>query len=382
MKLIRLEKTVKLITFILGMLSAGLCYSIEVNDLYQSEVMVVSQSTSERNNALKQAMAAVIVKVGGQEEALNHNVIRSALTQYNTFITQFHYDRKINSLGHETNEQLYLVAAFNEDKINQLFQRAGLPIWGRLRPQVLVWVIEENGLQRSIVSDTSSTFIPNTVKTFSQQRGLPMNMPLMDLDDAHSINISDLWGRFAEPTRQASSRYMPDAILIIRISNSSLLGTVIEDDDDLACTLVVCTTQNEYLLDWSLVSQGQVFSDAYQGADKKALFNTILIDVSNNIYQRYALNTELNNDVVIDVANIDSLARFVSLMDFIENLASVESATLVGVQGSNRRIQLKLRGSKQALFDSLALNKLLAQYIDPLAANSADDVPVFYWEPK
>ena len=380
MKLIRIDKIVKFITFILGMILTSLCHSVEVNDLYQADIAVSNQSSNERKVALKKALEAVVLKVGGQKSVLDNPVIKQAITRYNNYLTQYHYDRKANLTSESYNTELYLVASFNEDKINQLFAQANLSIWGRLRPQVLVWIIEEDGLERNIISDSSSSLMPSQVDSFSITRGLPLIMPLMDLDDELTINLSDLWGRFSEPVKQASARYASDTILVVRVSNSSLLR--LNDEEESSCELVVCYEEDQFVLDWSLIAQHQTFSQTYQGGNKQELLGQALNDVSERIYQRYALNSDLSNDYIIDVADISDLSTLVSLMTFLEDLSSVDSATVIMVQGDNRRIKLNLRGSKQALLASLKLNKQLEQFIDPLAPPAVDDIPVFYWGQK
>ena len=52
-------------------------------------------------------------------------------------------------------------------------------------------------------------------------------MPLMDLTDANQLTTSDVWGRFQQPIKEASSRYLAEAIVVMRISNSSLLTDTI-----------------------------------------------------------------------------------------------------------------------------------------------------------
>ena len=47
--------------------------AIEVNDLYQASVAINSQKISERPIALKQALAAVMLKVGGNKSALENS---------------------------------------------------------------------------------------------------------------------------------------------------------------------------------------------------------------------------------------------------------------------------------------------------------------------
>ncbi len=68
------------------------------------------------------------------------------------------------------------------------------PYGGSLRPQVLLWLVDEQGLSRNIISNSSASNLPFVVSEFSSQRGLPIMLPLMDLTDANKIKLSDVWG--------------------------------------------------------------------------------------------------------------------------------------------------------------------------------------------
>ena len=370
MNLIKLNKTVKFLLINLVFLVSFFARGAELNDLYQSSISVENQSAKIRALALKSAMRSVLLKVGGQEQVLDNPLIKQAIDKQGQFISQYRYFRQA--------EQLYINAQFDEGKINQLFQQAGLSLWGRLRPQILIWILDENNLSRTVVADSAANVLPQMIRDFSSQRGLPMMLPLMDIEDANTIQLSDFWGRFSEQIKYQSSRYAADALLVIRISNSSL---IIQEQalNGEQCVGLLCQQSSSYVADWSLISDNQVFSQPYQGDNKQTLVQQILKDVADNIYQRYALSTSLNNDYIIDVANIDSLEAYVNVSQFLTQLSAIEQVTLVKAQGENYRFKLSLIGSKQALKASLRLNKSLTQYIDPLADNQPDDVPVFFW---
>lgn len=346
--------------------------AIEVENLYSAKVPVASQSLSDRNQALKNALRAILVKVGGKE--IEHPVISQAIKNYNSYVTQYQYIRNDN--------KTLLNVAFDEAKINRLFTESNLALWGRLRPQVMVWLIEENGFERRIVSSTANSYLPSIIDDFSQLRGLPLVMPIMDLTDLTALTISDVWGRFSQPVAQASARYMAEAVVVIRVSNSSLVNT---EDDTADCTLC---KKHSLAVDWSLMTDAQsenaqVFSEQYLGDDVNVLLIKALSDITDIIYQQYALSTTNSNELEIDVANISSLANLMAVSDFISELSAVQSVQLVSVKGTTHRFKISLIGSQQALFASLKLSEQLNRYIDPLAAREvADQVPVFYWGKK
>ena len=366
MKLIRLHKMYKLSLFLFLLLCSLQVKAIEITDLYQAAVPVTSQLTADRNKATRQAMVAVILKVGGQESVLSNPLVRKELAKYKQYLTKYRYEREQDNLN--------LVAFFDENKINQLFQNANLPIWGSLRPQILVWLVAEDNLSREVISEAANALFAETIQSFSRQRGLPLLMPLMDLEDAVSVNITDLWGRFAAETEVMSARYLVDASLIIRLSNNSLVNQTTE-----ACEGVLCQEQNLYAMDWSLVAEQQRFGELMHGSSPKDMLNSVLVQVADVIYQDYALSTDLSNEVTIEVANVDSLSTYVDIQRFLTELSAVESVTLVSAEQEARRFKLKLLGSKQALMASLKLNDNLQQYIDPFASKESQAYPIFYW---
>tara|TARA_R110000787_G_C13410838_1_gene444185 strand:+ start:196 stop:1290 length:1095 start_codon:yes stop_codon:yes gene_type:complete len=346
--------------------------AIEVENLYSAKVAVASQSTVDRNEALKAALRAILVKVGGKK--IEHPLIAQAVKNYNQYVTQYQYIRN--------SDKILLNVSFDETKVNQLFKASDLAIWGRLRPQVMVWLVEEDGFERKIISSTSNSLLPKIINDFSQLRGLPLVMPIMDLTDLTNLTLTDVWGRFSQPVAQASARYMAEAVVVIRVSNSSLISG---QDDITDCSL--CQTHG-LVVDWSLMTDAQsehaqIFSEQYLGDNVDKLLITALSDITDIIYQQYALSTSNNNEIQIDVANIASLADLIAVSDFLSDLSAVQSVQLVSVKGTNRRFKLSLIGSHQALLASLKLSEQLNRYVDPLAApEDIGQVPVFYWGKK
>ena len=369
---------------------SSLVNAVEVSDLYQAEVIVSSQNQNDRNIALKKAMKAVLIKVGGQQHIKASVVINQALNNYNFYVLQYRYQKSNTQNFNKTAGlysgtqasqtqvepmQLMLIVSFDENKINQLLQQANIPLWGSLRPQIVLWMVEENQLTREILSESSPSTYPAIIQRYAQLSGLPLILPLMDLMDVQQINIADVWGRFSEPMLLASERYLAEAVVVMRISNSSLLS---ELEDSSAC-YPLCK-QSHFVVDWTLMGESNKHSNQkYQGLNAEDLLKNAIGDITQVIYQRYALSSKNNNEFLIDVANVNNLVVYKTLIDFLSELSSVQSIQLVKATGSSRRFNLSLLGSPNAFLSSLKLNKQLQQYIDPLAGKSADDIPVFYW---
>ncbi|MFD2166919.1 DUF2066 domain-containing protein [Thalassotalea euphylliae] len=370
MNLINLDKMIQRLVLVCALVFNCYANAIEVTDLYQATVPVDSQVNSERNKAIKNAMAAVMIKVGGQPSVLDNQLVKQGIAKFNQYLSKYQYER--------IEQQLFVVAEFNEDKINRLFQQANLPIWGRLRPQILVWLVEEDRFSRQVLAESSDSTLPKQIVEFSQVRGLPLVLPLMDLEDTVNVNITDLWGRFSAETQLYSQRYLVDASLIIRISRDNN-----DASHDESCEGILCEEVPEtYSLDWSLIAERQQFGQVYQGNNQNELLANALDDVAEVIYQDYASSTDLTNELLIEVANVDSLKTYVDVQRFLSELSAVESVSLVSAEQERYTYKLSLLGSKKALLASLKLNDVLQQYVDPLAGAEPQLYPVFYWRGK
>jgi len=153
--------------------------AVEVKDLYQASVEISSQTSRDRPAALKRALGAVMIKVGGEKSVLANDIIKKALKNHQQYLTQYRYQYKtvrvekmLATTKQQHEKQLFLLASFNENKINRLFQQANLPLWGSLRPQVLLWLIDEQGFSRTIMSNSTDSVLPSMVNEFSARRGL------------------------------------------------------------------------------------------------------------------------------------------------------------------------------------------------------------------
>lgn len=343
--------------------------AVEVSDLYVTKLVVNSKSDTDKKRVLKASFAEIILKVSGQESALKNNLIKKAHRTYYQYYTQFRYQK--------SEDKTLLVVTFDENKINTLLAQASLPIWGRLRPKVLIWFVNETGLSREVISETSMNYIPKSVHQFSEQRGVPMVLPLMDLTDSENIYTSDIWGRFTYPIEDASARYEAERIVVIRLSDSSLLP---QNEKDTSECRAPCDNSN-YALDWRFISSNVALSQGqtYTGKEPNKLLDQALIDITQQIYQRYAMVDNEQQHLLIDVVNIDSLKANIDVMDFLDDLSMVSSVTLKQVKGNQRRFNLTLRSNPDAFLATLKLHKALSQYVDPLADIDLLAPPAFLW---
>ncbi|WOH38574.1 DUF2066 domain-containing protein [Thalassotalea fonticola] len=366
MKRINLSPIKAISTFLLFAVMAFPAFTVEVNDLYQAHVLVDSTSSGKKK-AAKKAFKQVLVKLAGAEFVKTNKQIKSALLKPNNYLSQFSY----NQVENET----FLLASFEQEKINQLLQKANASVWGKYRPLITVWMVDENGIDRNVVDD--STFeLKTQVTATANNRGLPVNFPLMDLTDAMNISVSDVWGRFPDTLQQASSRYLAEAVVVIRVSNS----TLIEEPDITTCGRICKKWQ--YSVDWQYMSQGEVIQGKVNGDDKNKAIDLAVNDLAEHLHKNnaYVFNTEQQGQLDIEIANVNSMQAFVSVSEFLTSLTLVSDVKLISVFGEKMLFRLNILANAEAIKQTLKLEQKLSESHDPLGVINEDDTISFMWK--
>lgn len=348
-----------------GLLFSFNSLAVEVENLYSAQVMVQSQSSNDRTQALKQALQAVLLKVGGQTSVLTHPQIISQLSRAERFVSQYGYAR--------IDQQLWLNVRFDENKINQIFSAAALPIWGNLRPQTLLWLIDEQQFSRSIIGENGQEQTVKQVYDFAKQRGLPIRLPIIDLQQADQINVADLWGRFKQPIFDYSVRYQAESLAVIRLSDFSLVSPMTDATEQ--CSLC----QSQITGDVTLFNQDTVFNQSFTANTKQQVLIQALQALAEQVFVQYAQSSAAQNKLAIEVTAISTLMQYQQVVDFLENLSSVQAVTLTQRNNTSYQFSIEVSGQASTLLAALKLTKQLVQQVDPLALPDLDAIPRFVW---
>jgi hypothetical protein len=189
-------------------------------ELYQVEVPLDDTIPNARDNARAEGLAHVIVRASGVKASLKNDRIQQALTESDRYLSQVTTE--------QAGDKNSLKMQFNADQIKQLLVEAKLPYWPPSRKTILVWLVQDDGSQRSILWENSASELVTQFKTLSELRGLPVTIPIGDIDDVTAITSTDLWGGFLQPISQASMRYAADEILIVRIEPKAVNWTLFD----------------------------------------------------------------------------------------------------------------------------------------------------------
>ncbi|MCU7934876.1 MAG: DUF2066 domain-containing protein [Candidatus Thiodiazotropha sp. (ex Dulcina madagascariensis)] len=319
-----------------------------VGNLYEAEAPVLGQRADARAVGLRDAFAKVLVKVSGDRGLLNQPDLGRLLNKASGFVQQYRY-KSLESppadAAQATADRLLWVR-FDKRAVNRLLRESGVPVWGETRPSILVWLGVEEGTRRGLTSPEHERLLRHRLNRVADTRGLPFMWPLMDIEDRNAIRVSDLWGGFEENIRKASDRYLPDVILVGRMTRRG-----------------ADSWRGEWLLYLpDKVNRWQTLADT-----KTALASEGLNQAADALALRFApQQVSLGvTDLRIRVHGLSQLADYVLVKDYLRSLAIIEQLDLLSASPEKVSFMARVHGGREALERGIQLGAVL----EPVAAH-------------
>lgn len=335
------------------MLLGSHVWAIQVNGLYDARVVVVNQSAEARKQAAKVGLMDVLYKVSGFPVPVDNSVVNRSHNIADQYLSQFSFTR-IDEAEWDDNippGSSYLNMKFEGKSIQRIIRQAQLPRWGANRPTVMVWVTVDDG-SRQILSDSSDHKAMSMLEAASRKRGVPLILPVYDLEDSFKLPTQQLWGLFKGSIIKASERYGAESILAGRVYRL--------DDDRWGGNFRFYFKQQEYEYEFESNSLEALLLSGVSAA------GSVLADT-------FALKPSVvkKGSLTISIKNVNSLEDYGNLLAYLQELAVTKQVSLIKVTDQNVRLELSLNGTLDQFKQSLSLNnKLLEVVVPELEASS------------
>ncbi|WP_116644309.1 DUF2066 domain-containing protein [Salinivibrio sp. HTSP] len=317
--------------FVLAFIACLWLPSALANDLYHASIPLDNGAQTSQQAAKKQGLSAVLTKVSGQRNLSDNPAVKQALQEVDSLITQLGYGE--HEQGADGATQRTLEVGFDSQQVREILRQAGLPLWGSPRPSVLVWLVDDRGLERQIIWEQSERPVIDELRQAAALRGLPVLIPVGDFDDLMAISSSDLWGGFIQPVEQASERYQPDGIVIAKLTDQGIRWQLFPE-----------------------ANQMQTNQTRGQASDASAMIHSL----ADYYAQQTGVILDQDEDsasVVIAVGGIESGDDYVALEKTLANLNAVQSVHLRKLNDDTLVFDAQLAASQQALIKELTANR-------------------------
>lgn len=326
---------------LITLLFCSVAYSAEVSDLYQSQSQVSSREAADRQALLPQLLRQVLVKIVGDEQALAATDLTAAMADSQKYVQQYRYER-INTLNQDLTspDQLALVVNFNQSMVNQLINQLGLPVWGRVRPDVMVWLAYQEQQQSGVVGlENGPAALIQSLTQAAKQRGLPVEIPLMDSQDQTQLTFNDIWQGDYAGVERASSRYGANLIVAARLSESG----------------------GKTQIRWQAEMNGAEQRWSSEGNAQQAMTAGIneLTDRLARNYTQVLADSSMAQNFMISVSNVLSYTDFTKVMEYLKRLDTITDVRVLNLDTEKLDLDIRFKGEKHILQRTLALGRLL-----------------------
>ena len=299
--------------------------------LFQVRTTLSSQQPEERAAALNRALDTLIVRLTGDPAVLQSAAVTELRKDPQQLISQF---------GVEGSQ---LVVDFDPLTTENRLRQAGLSLWGGNRPLILVWWLNEADGGNALVGDAQESALP--VQAAAQNRGLPISLPLADLQEQLAATPENLLASRPDALLPVSQRYAADAMLAVLADN----------------------TQGQWQAQWRLWLGESLEQGVEQAADPQALADAVMLAASLRLAPRFVSAPGAAKGLTLVVQGAD-LARMAQL----EQLLKPFNARLQQAKGGT--LTFAINASPEQLRAQLALGQLReitaavpAQPVAPLA---------------
>lgn len=340
-----------LIAWLLAFSVLSPVYAVDIKGLYEVEVPVFSQAKNERKAAMRRGMLQVLIKISGSSEIPFTQGIPEVLENAASYVEQFRYSAwpasrpapPVFEGGNTPNKILWV--RYDEQALNKILQNRGLPIWGRSRPVVLIWLAVEDRGERYLLGNDTNEEMKRLFDAESKRRGMPILLPLLDLQDQVAIRVLDVWGDFQEEILQASVRYQTKAVLRGRLFRDGYEG---------------------WLAKWTLYEDGERVHWESRGASQGAIFGDAIDNVASRLSARYAqvINEAGSDAFFISVKNVTNLKDYARIVKYLSSLALVTDASAVQFDADTARFRIDIEGAEQGVVQTIELGNVLVAASD------------------
>lgn len=303
-------------------------------DLYEVVEEVPSRGATDRASAASRGLERIFVRVTGDQNIGSNPQLAPVLKQAQKYLQVYRY-------GSEDN-QLYLNLTFDPQAVNELVHQLKLPLWPNNRPGTLVWLAVDTlqGGRDTLRQEDYPEFF-GLLDSLALERGLPLDFPVMDMNDQRNMPLGSLWAQDESAAQRAGERYRPDA---------TLMGRLLQ------------TSGQRWQANWLLIHGGRSYAFDASGSTMEEVALRGVNEAANLLVERYALRSEgsgVASAVLVEISGIRSFADYSKATAYLQGLAQVSAANVLAVRGDRLTLSLTTSTQLESLRDVLALNRNL-----------------------
>jgi hypothetical protein len=307
------------------------------SNLYSGEVAVASQAEDERNEAIPEALIQVLQKLSGRREMPISPSLDDALQNSDRMLLSFRYINvdRAESDGN-IKQELHLVANFMQPEVDRVVQQIGLPRWQQDRPPVQIWAVLDDGRGRQLIP-VEYEYAWEAMEDMAALRGLPIEWPELDEEEAQLINMRLVWGGY---TDYLVERGAPgDGVAIVSARREG----------------------PQWTLRWNLAASGKNWS--WRNTDDELMFALAdgIHQMTDQIAAANAIAASVQGEWIVDVTvgQLRNATDYAACLGYLQGLSLVTAVDVLGAEPGLVRFRMQLNAAPEYLGEAFNRSTVL-----------------------
>lgn len=312
----------------------------DVAGLYSARVEVADRSAAELRRGAQVAFDEVMVKLTGLRvpERTKQLTPRAA-----EFLLQYAYAEDAES------NALMLNAEFDANALVPELEGLGVPVWGKERPDTLVWLVVDAIGGREIVGGEGQTLLGDTLARRARRRGVPLLFPLVDIQATSELSTVGTWDDIVASAERLSVPYGVPAVLIGHLRQAPL---------------------GIWEARWSLLVEQERFGWQQEGDMVEFLLEDGADTLADGLARRFADPSQLGRAerMTLTIYGANSVERYARVTRYLNELDVVREVFVARVDDRVLEIEVVAQGGPAGFAESVSFGGVLTPVAGQLGA--------------
>ncbi|MFA7388728.1 MAG: DUF2066 domain-containing protein [Thiohalobacteraceae bacterium] len=313
-----------------------------LQSVHEAAVPVPDRSDAARERGVREALGEVLVRLSGERAVLSRPGAEALLAKPGRYLQKYQYEQV---------EGLVLRAGFDATALEDAMRDYGLPLWGRTRSPLLVWLAVDDGDRQSLLGAGDAEPLAAELQAAAQRHGVELILPLADLEDQTRLGYNDVASGDLTRIAQASERYQAQAVLAgqLQRQNGAWTGR------------------------WVQRAAGGATRWQDRAATPGALLDQALGEAAQRLAPRAPQSSYADlaaSRLTVAVEAVGGLDDYARVAEYLRGLALVSGVGLMSIGPGQLEFQVDVQGGAAALDQALAGDALLV----PVPRGGMDDM--------
>ena len=319
--------------------------------LTEALVILEDESDQARIAAFPRALDQVFTKLSGRRPAQSSQMRDSELNKAALLVQRYRYRTS------PSGQAPRLWVRFDAAALAESAQRAGVEVWAEPRPAPLLWVALGSAENADLIAPASEDGLDRVLLDAAWRRGLPLRLPLMDLEDRMRVKPEGVQSADVDMLVSASERYP---------ASGPVVGASVEQG-----------AEGGWVARWLMLNSGEQTSWRSGGASPEQALEAGVDGLADLIAPRYVAEPALPSDtkqdddeqlrsvsngsetIEIAVRGVGFGGDYGALMDYLRKLEGVSRFSMLPNEDERARFRLDVFGGEEAFRDIIARDDVL-----------------------